>query len=69
MQPPALHNSCGVFPAFLGSVYVNITLAFTVIVILNVELICVNHNSECCYTLITHQDIPLLVVFIHPAHE
>lgn len=37
----------------------NITPAFTVIVILNVELICVNHNSKCRFKLITHQDIYL----------
>lgn len=35
----------------------NITPAFTVIVILNVELICVNHNSKCHYRHITHKDV------------
>lgn len=47
----------------------NITPAFTVIVILNVELICVNHNSERSYKLITHKDIYLCeaVVSICPA--
>lgn len=48
----------------------NITPAFTVIVILNVELICVNHNSKCCYKLITHKGIYLFpVVSICPARE
>lgn len=37
----------------------NITPALTVIVILNVELICVNHNSKCRYKLIIHEDIYL----------
>lgn len=37
----------------------NITPALTVIVILNVELICVNHNSKCRYKLITHKYIYL----------
>lgn len=37
----------------------NITPAFTVIVILNVELICVNHNSKRRYKLITHTDTDL----------
>lgn len=37
----------------------NITPALTVIVILNVELICVNHNSKCRYKLIIHKDIYL----------
>lgn len=35
----------------------NITPAFTVIVILNVERVCVSHNSNRCYELVTHTDI------------
>lgn len=47
----------------------NITPAFTVIVILNVVLICVTHNSKCRHSLITHKDIYLCwaVVSICPA--